>query len=101
MSKEERTEVAEQVLSELRQLPYDACRSLIENTSNRIIKQAEKTFQVEVDAFWDDRKRQTVHVMVAVSEPGLSDFVPTMADFIISPDGTFVGEGRRINAPKG
>jgi len=52
-------------------------------------------FQVQTEAMWDGHKQNDIRVMVAVSDGGLSDFVPTTSSFIISPDGSFVGDNDR------
>lgn len=86
-SREEQSQIANPVLSELRELSYDECRDLMKQVSNRSVEQGGQHFQVEIEVRWDDREHRNVRVVVAVSERGLSDFFPTTADFIISPDG--------------
>ena len=41
---------------------------------------------------WDGKTNGNVRILVAVSAGGLRDFVPLCRDFIIAPDGSFVGE---------
>ena len=64
----------------------------MKQVSNRSVEQGGKHFQVEIEVRWDHREHRNVRVVVAVSERGLSDFFPTTADFIISPDGSLVGD---------
>jgi hypothetical protein len=50
-------------------------------------------YQVEIESFWDDRKKQNLRVLVTVW-PGETApaFKPISDDFIMAPDGTFIGE---------
>lgn len=49
-------------------------------------------YQFEMQAFWDDQRDGPIRVLVAIDGPGLPSFSPITDDFIIAPDGTFVGE---------
>ena len=49
-------------------------------------------YQVEVQALWDDRKGNDLRVFIAVDDFGPSAFHPLVVDFIVAPDGRFVGE---------
>jgi hypothetical protein len=43
--------------------------------------------------FWDDSEHRNLRVMVSVDDGGWrSSLAPLSADFIVAPDGTFVGE---------
>ena len=50
------------------------------------------TYQLEVQVFWDDRAEQNLRVMGSIDDGRLSAFHPLSEDFIIAPDGSFVGE---------
>lgn len=101
MGRAARARIASQVLKELRNLSYDECRDLMKKVSTKVVTGDDgQKFQVEIEAFWDDGKRKNIRVQVAVSDGGWSDFVPTVDAFIISPDGSFVGEGS-LFSPKG
>ena len=49
-------------------------------------------FNLVVEAFWDDREGEDLRVMCTIDDGGLSWFIPKCSDFIMSPDGSFVGE---------
>ena len=51
-----------------------------------------KSYQIEVMFNYDDEEEKTVRVSVAISYSLWTDFVPVISDFIMSPDGTFIGE---------
>jgi hypothetical protein len=50
------------------------------------------TYQLENQVVWDDQAGGDVRVLVAVDDGGLSAFKPLTDDFILAPDGSFVGE---------
>jgi hypothetical protein len=42
---------------------------------------------------WDDpREHRNLRVMVSVDDGGWRSFAPLSDDFIVAPDGTFIGE---------
>jgi hypothetical protein len=51
-----------------------------------------KNYQIERQAFWDTKKGGNIRVMVSADDGGWSAFKPLTGDFIISPDGHFIGE---------
>ena len=66
---------------------------MIQSVSTRSLLGADgKAYQLEIQAMWDGEENGNVRVRVAVSGGGLSDFLPLCRDFIIAPDGSFVGE---------
>ncbi|MGO9591134.1 MAG: hypothetical protein ACLP3K_13945 [Candidatus Acidiferrales bacterium] len=66
---------------------------MIPSVSTRSLRGTDgKAYELEIQATWDEKKNGNVRVLVAVSGGGLSDFVPLCRDFIIAPDGSFVGE---------
>ena len=53
-----------------------------------------KTYTVAVEAFWDGRPQGDLRVMAAVDDGSGRGFMrPEAEDFIMRPDGSFVGEG--------
>ena len=50
------------------------------------------TWQGEVQVFWDDEPDGAIRVMASIDDGGWRAFVPLTEDFILAPDGTFVGE---------
>jgi len=51
-----------------------------------------KRYQIERQAFWDSEKDGNIRVMVSADDAGWSAFKPLSGAFIISPDGSFIGE---------
>jgi hypothetical protein len=50
-------------------------------------------YQVEVQALWDEgRPGGNLRVMVSIDDGGWRAFNPLTEDFVIAPDGSFVGE---------
>lgn len=49
-------------------------------------------YQVQTQAHWDSRKDGDLRIMVAVDDGGWRAFAPLSEDFILAPDGSFVGE---------
>lgn len=49
-------------------------------------------YQGKIQAFWDDKPDGAIRVIASVDDGGWRAFVPLTADFILAPDGTFVGE---------
>ena len=47
---------------------------------------------LEISAFWDDKPDGDIRVAFAIDDGGWRTFMPVGTDFIIAPDGTFVGE---------
>jgi hypothetical protein len=50
-------------------------------------------YQIEMEVFFDDdSKRSTLRVSGAIDDRGWRAFSPLCDDFLINPDGSFVGE---------
>jgi hypothetical protein len=49
-------------------------------------------YQVEVQAFWDAGRPGDLRVRAAVDDGGRRAYRPLRRDFILAPDGSFVGE---------
>jgi hypothetical protein len=49
-------------------------------------------YQLEIQAFWDDKPNDVLRVMAGIDDAGIRAFSPMMEDFLIAPDGRFVGE---------
>lgn len=93
MDKSEALNILEEELAQYRSLRYS---DLLKKTGEpeyfeRITATGEK-YQIEVDFFIDDEERKTIRVLAAISYSFWTDFSPICSDFIIAPDGKFVGE---------
>lgn len=49
-------------------------------------------YQLEIQAVWDNKPNDVLRVMAAIDDRGIRAFFPMMDDFLITPDGRFVGE---------
>ena len=49
-------------------------------------------YQIELQAFWDDKPGRNLRVVAAIDDGGWRAFVPVTDDFILAPDGSFVGD---------
>lgn len=78
----------------MRKLSYEKCQDMIERRPKtiEIVGSDGKRYQVETEAFWDSKKNGDIRVVVLVDHGGLAAFQPLALDFIIAPDGSFIGE---------
>jgi hypothetical protein len=49
-------------------------------------------YQIEIQVLWDDAPGRNIRVLGSIDDGGLRAFVPICLDFIVAPDGRFVGE---------
>jgi hypothetical protein len=49
-------------------------------------------YQLELQAFWDDKPNDVLRVTLAIDDGGIRAYMPMIEDFLIAPDGRFVGE---------
>jgi len=94
MDKEEARQLAESILEELRHESYQELqRFTLEHPDTReVIGPSGKRYQVEVASLWDDRPNGNLRVMVAIDDFRWRAFMPLSWAFIMTPDGSFVGE---------
>ena len=93
MSREIARAIAEERLKELRKLSYRELVKWVGQVScDRINGPDGEEYQVETEARWDSKTGGDIRVIVAVDGPGASAFMPLTADFIMSADGSFIGE---------
>jgi hypothetical protein len=94
VDKREARELAEGLSEELRGESYDAlvARFLDRCEHQEVAGDSGTTYQVEVQAFWDAGKPGDLRVRVAIDDGGWRAFSPLFTDFIMTPDGSFVGE---------
>ena len=79
-------------LAELRQLSYGDLLRYREPVCVEVAGPSGVVYQVEVEAFWDDRKRRDLRVLASIDDGGWRAFSPLCDDFIVATDGSFVGE---------
>ena len=96
MDKAEACAVGESVLADLRRESYDTLvqRLLDKVETHELLGESGVSYQIEVQAFWDSGKRNpgNLRVLVNIDDGGWRAFKPLCTDFIIAPDGSFVGE---------
>ena len=93
MDRDEARAMLADVVSELRARSYDELRGLIgDPQTQELAGSGGTTYQVEVQVFWDDKAERNLRVLGSIDDGGLSAFKPLTDDFIIAPDGSFVGE---------
>jgi hypothetical protein len=49
-------------------------------------------YHFEIEVLWDARPRGNIRVIGAIDDMKWRSFNPVCADFIVAPDGSFVGE---------
>jgi hypothetical protein len=83
----------EEELRRLRKLSYRELLKLVDTASTDNVQASDgNRYQIERQAFWDDKRGHNIRVVVSVDDGGLRAFIPMTGSFIISPDGCFVGE---------
>jgi len=93
MSGEIARAIIEQKLKELRKTSYVALVKLVGQVScERVNGLDGAEYQVETETRWDSKWGGDIRVVVAVDGPGASSFRPPTGTFIMSADGSFVGE---------
>ena len=93
MKKEQAIDILENKLIEFRKLTYS---ELIERIGKQETFEGEtqtgEPYQIEVDFFFDDEKEKTLRVTGMISYSFITNFSPVTSDFIIAPNGKFIGE---------
>ncbi len=93
MNKREAAELVEAELRKFRSQPYDELQRLRTDVMTYTVRgPSGATYQVEIEAFWDSGRPGNLRVMAAIDDGGLSSFRPLCRDFILAPDGRFIGE---------
>ena len=60
--------------------------------ATEVIAPSGTRYQLEVVFVWDDKPNADVRVIASVDAGGIRALLPTSDDFIVSPQGRFVGE---------
>jgi hypothetical protein len=93
MTREIARAIVEDRLKLLRKLSYGELAKLVGQVScDRIRRPDGEEYQVETEARWDAKTGGDVRVIVAIDGPGASAFIPLTETFIMSADGSFIGE---------
>ncbi len=93
MNKTEAASIIESELAQYKKLSYeDLVRKIGEQETFERINETGENYQIEIDFFFDDEKEKTLRVTGMISYSFWTDFSPVCSDFIIAPDGKFIGE---------
>ncbi len=93
MDKTEANEIINNEIKDLRKKPYNDLAKIIDSGITKEVKgKSRKLYQLEIQAFWDDKKGENLRVSIAIDDGGWRAFIPITNDFIISPNGEFIGE---------
>ena len=93
MEKVEALRIAERDLEFYRRLSYQeiAAKRGTQESFERT-READEQYQIEFDFFDDDSESGNIRVCGMVSYSFWTDLSPVSSDFIIGPDGSFIGE---------
>jgi hypothetical protein len=82
------------IVADYRKRPYEYWLSRVERDPIhfQFATDSGTECQVEINAFWDDHPGGNIRVLFAIDDGGWRACLPVTDDFIITRDGTFVGE---------
>ena len=93
MDKVAAQKVLKEWVTRLRAVPYKELAFRVDSvTTDEVVRDSERSWQIEVEVQWDDEPDGNIRVTVAVDDGGLRAFVPLTESFIKSPSGEFIGE---------
>jgi hypothetical protein len=94
MDKTEAQQVLDEELSVYRRCAYDDLTRLVgQKVHKDRISDGGATYQMDVEIFWDDKRKGTIRVLGAIDDASLRYAIfPLSQDFIMAPDGSLVGE---------
>jgi hypothetical protein len=83
-------------LDEWRRRTYAELKSEVgESRQLQTTAQSGTQYQVDVQVPWDDIPNGDIRVLGGIDDGGWHAFAPLAEDFILGPDGKFVGEERQ------
>ncbi|MGH7687107.1 MAG: hypothetical protein ACREN2_09875 [Candidatus Dormibacteria bacterium] len=88
----EARELLSQEEARLRRLRYEQLRRFETARSETRKGTSGVVYQLEIEAVWDDGKRQNLRLVLSIDDGGWRSLKPLAASFIVAPDGSFVGE---------
>ncbi len=93
MDKREAATILASKLAEYRRRTYAELKRLLNNQDCfEIVGDSGTTYQLEYQAVWNDQPNGNLRVSRTIDDGGLRAFFPLTDSFIITHDGTFVGE---------
>ena len=87
MDKTDARRLIEEQLLPFREMPYPDLAQLIgqEPTTGEITAETGKTYQYEIQVFWDDKPDGEIRVIGNIDDGGWRAFFPLGADLLIAP----------------
>ena len=72
-------------IERLKQKRYQELLKLTEEVETRQSGEGDSFYQVEIQAFYDNKRKGTLRVLVAVDDGGRRAFKPLTGDFLVTP----------------
>ena len=94
MNKSEAEKVLKHYMDQYREKPYGKLVTLMGNVQVYEVKGSSGAqYTLEFDVMWDGKTKDDIRVIGAIDDGTLRNaFSPLSDDFILTPDGRFVGE---------
>ena len=93
MDKKEAQQLLKARVNQLRAMSYHDLLSLLDKeTVIEVDGSSGGRYSIETSVFWDDAKDRDLRVIINIDDGGWRAFAPMTDDFIMAPDGSFVGE---------
>jgi len=93
MNKEEAKVVLSELLADYKAKSYTDLRYLLnKQDTSEVTANSGAKYQIKIQAVWDDKRDGNIRIMGSIDDGGMRAFMPLTDDFIITPNGEFVGE---------
>jgi hypothetical protein len=93
MNRPEAEQILAKLLQQYRKMSHADLARLIDNAQTiELAGNSGTKYGVEIEVFWDHQPGQDLRVIGSIDDGGWRAFAPLTQDFIMRPDGTFVGE---------
>lgn len=93
MDKIEAKSILNKELANYRKWSYEELLGLVDESQTiERIASSGTTYQIEIEVLIDDEALKTLRVSGAIDDGGWRAFSPLCEDFIIAPNGSFIGE---------
>jgi len=80
-------------VNHLRAMSYHDLLGLLDKqTVTEVDGSSGHRYTIETSVFWDGAKDRDLRVVVSIDDGGWRAYAPMTDDFIMAPDGSFVGE---------
>ena len=93
MNQEEAKSVVAKLFAEYAARHYNELQYLLDTQdTSEVSTKSGKKYQLEFQALWDDKKCGNLRVIGSIDDGGIKSFAPITNDFVMTPDGEFVGD---------